>query len=319
MAGLETPDVLVLGGGGILGEAWMTAVLAGLEDATGFDPRGCDAFVGTSAGSIVSAILVAGVEPRERLGSLPEPPPVAGAELSGPPGPLAKALAAGVAAAGTVAAPLAALGLGAIEPGGAVLRRAALRRVRPGTRSLERLGRELEEAGASFDGRLTVAAVEVESGRRVMFGAPGSPAASLAAAVEASCAIPGVFRPIPLNGRSYVDGGVWSPTNLDRAPVRRDTRVLCLNPTGSLRPNLDTPFGGVGLLSRSVAAVEALVLERKGASVRIASPDPASRAAMGANLMDGGPRAEVVAAGLAQGRALAGHLFDSRDRESRLR
>jgi len=47
--------------------------------------------------------------------------------------------------------------------------------VRPGTRSLERLGRELEEAGASFDGRLTVAAVEVESGRRVMFGAPGSP------------------------------------------------------------------------------------------------------------------------------------------------
>src|SRR6478672_9046945 len=99
-------DVLVLGGGGILGEAWMTAVLAGLEDATGFDPRGCDAFVGTSAGSIVSAILVAGVE------------------LSGPPGPLAKALEAGVAAAGTVAAPLAALGLGAIEPGGAVLRRA---------------------------------------------------------------------------------------------------------------------------------------------------------------------------------------------------
>ncbi|PWU22677.1 MAG: hypothetical protein C5B48_09835 [Candidatus Rokuibacteriota bacterium] len=319
MAGFETPDVLVLGGGGILGEAWMTAVLAGLSDAADFDPRGCDAFVGTSAGSIVSAVLVAGIEPRARLGDLPEPPAVAESELGGPQGPVAKALELGVAAAGTVAAPVAAIGLGAIEPGGALLRRAALRRVRPGVRSLERLGRELEEAGATFDGRLSVAAVDIGSGRRVMFGAPGAPAAPVGAAVQASCAIPGVFRPVVLNGRSYVDGGVWSPTNLDRAPVRGGARVLCLNPTGSLRPNLETPFGGVGLLSRSVAAVEALVLQRKGAKVRIVSPDAASRAAMGPNLMDAGPRARVIAAGLAQGHSVAGHLFDSRDRESGLR
>ena len=306
MAGFETPEVLVLGGGGILGEAWMTALLAGLGEASGFDPRRCDAFVGTSAGSIVSAMLAAGVEPRTRLGALPEPPPVAGSELGGPPGPLAKLLELGVAAAGTVAAPLAALGLGAIEPGGARLRRAALRRMRHGTRPLARLGRELDEAGASFDGRLSVSAVDVDSGRRVMFGAPGAPPASVGAAVEASCAIPGVFRPVVVNGRSYVDGGFWSPTNLDRAPVRRGTRVLCLNPTGSMRPNLQTPFGGVGVLSRSLAAVEALVLQRRGAKVRIVSPDAASRTAMGANLMDAGPRAQVIAAGLAQGRALAG-------------
>ena len=57
MAGFDPPDVLVLGGGGILGEAWMRAVLAGLEEATGFDPRGCEGFVGTSAGSIVAAAL----------------------------------------------------------------------------------------------------------------------------------------------------------------------------------------------------------------------------------------------------------------------
>ena len=59
--GLAIPDVLVLGGGGILGEAWMTAVLAGLEETSGFDPRGCEGYVGTSAGSIVAAALVAGV------------------------------------------------------------------------------------------------------------------------------------------------------------------------------------------------------------------------------------------------------------------
>ena len=58
------PSVLVLGGGGLLGEAWMTGVLAGYEDATGADLRGCRRFVGTSAGSIVAASLVAGRSPR---------------------------------------------------------------------------------------------------------------------------------------------------------------------------------------------------------------------------------------------------------------
>ena len=61
---LTRPDVLVLGGGGVLGEAWMMGVLAGLEDATGFDLRRCEHFVGTSAGSIVAARLAAGESPR---------------------------------------------------------------------------------------------------------------------------------------------------------------------------------------------------------------------------------------------------------------
>ena len=58
------PDVLVLGGGGVLGEAWMMGVLAGIEDATGFDLRDCDYYVGTSAGAIVAAHLAAGQSPR---------------------------------------------------------------------------------------------------------------------------------------------------------------------------------------------------------------------------------------------------------------
>ncbi len=56
---LSRPDVLVLGGGGVLGEAWMMGVLAGIEDATGFDLRRCEYFVGTSAGAIVAALLAA--------------------------------------------------------------------------------------------------------------------------------------------------------------------------------------------------------------------------------------------------------------------
>src|SRR3954467_69669 len=55
MPPFATPDVLVLAGGGVLGEAWMTGMLAGIEDATGTDLRRVEAFVGTSAGSIVAA------------------------------------------------------------------------------------------------------------------------------------------------------------------------------------------------------------------------------------------------------------------------
>jgi len=58
------PNVPVLGGGGLLGEAWMTGVLAGYEDAIGADVRRCRRFVGTSAGSIVASSLVAGRSPR---------------------------------------------------------------------------------------------------------------------------------------------------------------------------------------------------------------------------------------------------------------
>src|ERR1700709_2150015 len=70
---LSRPDVLVLGGGGVLGEAWMMGVLAGIEDATGFDLRSCEHFVGTSAGSLVAAHLVAGERPRR--------PPAVGTEI----------------------------------------------------------------------------------------------------------------------------------------------------------------------------------------------------------------------------------------------
>ncbi len=65
------PDVLVLGVGGLLGEAWMTGVLAGVEQATGHDMTACRAYVGSSAGSIVAASLAAGRSPR-RPGRIPD-------------------------------------------------------------------------------------------------------------------------------------------------------------------------------------------------------------------------------------------------------
>src|SRR3954452_12321404 len=63
------PDVLVLAAGGTVGEAWMTGVLAGIEEATGVDFRRSEAIVGTSAGSIVGAALIAGRSPRRPPGT----------------------------------------------------------------------------------------------------------------------------------------------------------------------------------------------------------------------------------------------------------
>lgn len=295
----EHPEVLVLGAGGILGEAWMGGLLAGLTEATGFDPRDCDHFVGTSAGSIIAAGLAGGVDPASRLEQLPEQPAASGEEeprrslLGG-------ALRFGRGAGASAFAPLAALALRSSALSGAAVRRAALARVPAGRRSLAELGHAMERLGVGWDGRLLVVAVEVESGRRAVFGTPDETGLSVPQAVEASCAIPGVFRPISSNGRTYVDGGAWSLTNLDVAPVHSGTRVLCLNPTGSLgaTPSLR---GAVGPLSRSVAAVEGLALQRRGAVVSTLAPDSESARAMGGDFMDGRRRSATQQAGYAQG------------------
>jgi NTE family protein len=163
----------------------------------------------------------------------------------------------------------------------------------------------VERAGVRWDGRLRVAAVELESGRRVVFGAPGEPRPPVSLAVQASCAIPGVFAPVSTGGRTYVDGGAWSPTNMDAAQASKGDFALCLNPTGSLRPTAGALAGAIGPVSRGAAASEALVLRGRGANVTTINPDADSAAAMGANLMDHSRRRAVIEAGLAQGRRFA--------------
>jgi NTE family protein len=301
---MDTPDALVLGGGGTLGEAWMWAVLAGADQDNGFDARDCGAYVGTSAGSIVAALLAAGVAPQERLEREGVDETIAGAAAESE-RPLAVLLGTAGELALAAIAPLAPLALASADRPRQLLARTILRAAPAGRRSLSRLGPAIERAGASFDGRLRVVAVELASGRRIAFGAPDAPELAVGLAVEASCAIPGVFRPVEAAGRAYVDGGVWSPTNIDATPVRRGGRIVCLNPTGSLRPTLGSRAGAFGPVSRAIARAEALAMRRRGAQTTTVNPDRASAAAIGVNLMDARRRDDVIEAGLAQGRRLA--------------
>jgi NTE family protein len=281
------PDVLVLGGGGILGEGWMNGVLAGLEDATGARFADCSAFVGTSAGSIVAARLAAG-EPMRRPGHRPGAAQRAAS-------PRARLLREAVRVSWLATAPLAPLALAAAAPAGAAVRSLALGRVPAGRHSLRDLHARVARWGATFDGRLRVCAVDRGNGRRVVFGAPGAPKASVPDAVEASCAIPSVFKPVSIGGRDYVDGGAWSVTNLDAAPVSRGTRVLCLEPTGAL--------GLRGAALRVATEIEMQALRRRRAQVQRVMPDSDSSTLMRV-LMDGRPLEKVIAAGYAQGLAL---------------
>jgi NTE family protein len=137
-----------------------------------------------------------------------------------------------------------------------------------------------------------------------MFGSPGHLGAGVGEAVAASCSVPWLFAPVTIAGRQYVDGGVWSATNLDAAPAGRDTHVLCLNPTAGMGgPN--TLMSVARRLARSAVSVEALALRRKGAIVQTVAPDLDSAAAMGGDFMDPEPRKQVLAAGYRQGLRLA--------------
>jgi NTE family protein len=300
--GWAVPDVLVLGAGGVVGEAWMTGVLAGIEDGAGVDVREAEALVGTSAGAMVAARLAAGERPRRppaggEAGAGAQP---SGAGDAGGPG----AAGAGAALVRTAArwgwaatAPLAPVATALTAPGGAVLRSALLARAPDSGRRLSRLHGEMEALGSRFDGRLRVCAVDKRSGRRVVFGAPGAPAASVADAVVASCAIPWVFAPVRIGDREYVDGGVWSVTNLDASPARRDTEVLCLDPTAALRSALRQAL-------RVAVTVELQILRGRGARVRHVVPDESAAAAMGGDFMAPGPVAAALAHGYRQGRTL---------------
>lgn len=293
------PDVLVLAAGGVLGEAWMSGVLAGIEDGADTDFRRAESFVGTSAGSIVAATLAAGRRPRR-------PRDTAAEEREEPDAQAGSMLAAAVTGAArwgwAASGPVTQRVVARATPIAGLARAAVLSRAPDSGRRLDALHAEITRSGVRFDGRLRVCAVDRRRGRRVVFGAPGAPPAAVADAVAASCAIPWVFAPVTIGDRQYVDGGAWSVTNLDAAPALRDTHVLCLDPTMNVSV---ARLGALRHVLRAAAAVEIQSLRRRGAHVRRIGADARCAALMGADLMDPRPADRVLAAGYRQGRALA--------------
>ena len=159
-------------------------------------------------------------------------------------------------------------------------------------------GTEFSTRRIRFDGRLRVVAVERTSGRRVAFGAPGAPRASVAEAVAASCSVPMVFAPTVIGGVEYVDGALWSPSNADLAPVSRGAQVLLVSPMASRHG----PFNAaVRAFSWTAAHLEAAALTARGASVRVITPDRNSAISIGSDLMRNAQLSQTLEAGYQQG------------------
>ncbi len=129
--------------------------------------------------------------------------------------------------------------------------------------------------------RLVITAVDAETGERVTFDA--SSAVSLVDAVAASCAVPGVWPPVTIGGKRYIDGGVYSTTNVDLA--QGCDRTVVLRPV-AMGPNDDDG-----------ERAEATNLSRPPL---IIAADAESLAAFGPNLLDPASRGAALDAGMLQ-------------------
>jgi NTE family protein len=277
-----------------VGIAWECGLIAGLAQA-GVDLGKADFTLGTSAGSFVGARLAMGTA----AASLAEPI-------------LAEAARAETAPARTAPARRPAdlsFLMQKMAEAHTSLRNPAEVRAEIGAWALEAdtIGEDafIASFGRSFAGLpadywpergYACTAVDAQTGAFQLWTKDSG--VGLTRAVASSCSVPGVYPPVTLKGRRYIDGGMRSGTNADLAGGHERVVLVALRlgdggPNDRMRARLDE---------------EVAALTDGGAEVLLLTPDAASQAALGPNLMDFRKRPDAVRAGLVQGAALAGEV-----------
>jgi NTE family protein len=266
---------LVLGGGGITGIAWELGILAGLAEA-GVDLSDADVVVGTSAGSVVGAQVTNDVPLADLYAAQLAPPD---AELGGRLSRIA---------ALKLAPPY-------LLPGSGRDKLARVGRVAhaahpPGSADREGVIRSRLPVHGWPDRDLRITAVDAESGEFTVFTSASD--VDLVSAVAASCAVPTVWPPVEIGGRTYMDGGMRSTANVD--VVRDADRVVVLAP-----------------LPRSFSRKTSIRAQLEKVGPRewsVVTPDADALAAFGRNLLDPAKRKVAAEAGLRQSRDLVDEL-----------
>lgn len=237
----HTPRVaLAFAGGGPLGAIYEIGALCALDDSLrGLDFNGCDHYVGVSAGGFIAAGLANGITPRQlceafiedRRGDDQFDPawlmkPAWGEFLGRAvrlPGLLGGALwawaAEGKSATNAFERMGAALPTGVLDNEGI-------------HHQIERLFRK---SGRSNDfrrlrARLTLVATELDTGEAAPFGQPGWDHVPISRAIQASAALPGLFPPVVIDGKHYVDGALKKTVHATVALDEGVDLLLCLNP-----------------------------------------------------------------------------------------
>ncbi len=294
---------LVLGGGGVLGAAWAVGALAALKDVHGFEPRDAEVIVGTSAGSVLAALLGAGATVEEltaqERGEKVQTGPIAGFSWD-----------IGAVTGGSRP------GLPKLTPGSRALMRSSLSRIRrmpptavlsafmpTGSKTLDRVAHLVEGFTPigqwSPHEKVWIVTMDYDSGKRVVFGQPTAPEAPLSLAVQASCSIPAWYSPVEINGHRYVDGGAWSATSVDVLANMGLDEVYVIAPMVSF--HLDRPDHLLARLERTwrVQVTKRCLNEVEkvragGTDVTVLGMGPQDLAAMGGNLMAHEKRVKVL-------------------------
>lgn len=274
----DTNRALVLAGGGLAGIAWETGVLLGICDelpGTGQELLAADVLLGTSAGSAVAAQIGSGL-PLAELFDRQLSPEYGAHEIH--PGVSIDAitelfLTAMLIPDATKEQKLQKIGTVAAETDTVTepVRRAVIEHRLP---------------QHSWPARtLRVTAIDIATGELVVFDKDSG--VDLVDAVAASCAVPGVWPPVTIGDRRFMDGGVGSTVNMVAA--RDCASAVALVPSGADSPS---PWG-------TGTATE--IAGFPGASLAVFA-DADSLAAFGTNPLDPACREPAARAGREQGR-----------------
>ena len=230
--GLPTRAV-VLGGGGTVGVAWQTGLLAGLREA-GVDLAEASSIVGTSAGSLVGALLAGGRDVTDALAVLAA---------------VGRKLDFAVLTAGSESFLSASRqAVVAADP------RQALREIgsaaREATSALtedDYLGLLDVLDGVAWPPGFRCTAIDTGTGELVVWGKESG--VPLRHAVAASCVVPMLFPAVTINGNRYMDGGIVSHLNAAAAPPSDVVVVVSCLPLGVQ--------GGAAAGDRSASTIKA--------------------------------------------------------------
>lgn len=232
---------MALAGGGPFGAIYEIGALCALDDAlVGRPLKHCDSFVGVSAGGFLAAALANGLTPRDLWASFiandGDPEDIFDADLLLRPAwreygsrlallPRLMASAAWRLALGDVAPAGALRMLGAALPSGLLSNEGIHRRLselfaQPGrSNDFRRLSR-----------RLVLVATDLDSGESMPFGLPGHDDVPISRAVQASAALPGLYPPVEIAGRHYVDGALKKTLHASVLLDEGLDLLICLNP-----------------------------------------------------------------------------------------
>jgi NTE family protein len=280
---------LVLGGGGVVGVAWEMGITAGLFER-GVDLREADVVVGTSAGAIVGAQIAAGFlphVPRERRQPAPSSAPAVDRS------------ALDLQLLGSIFRLWGTMERSNPEQAAAIGKLAATmpRDAQKGwdTRIVHSI-----DIDAWPERPFLVNVTDTETGARRTIDRDAGIDVSLA--VCASSAVPGMFPPVELAGRLYMDGQVHSSTNADVLLPLAPEQVWIAMPTNKVTGQ------GIGPHAETMLELEIAALRAAGCRVSMRMPQPQDSERLGKNLMDGRRAGDAFMVGLEAGRAWAEEL-----------